>query len=57
MPSLSARLRTPGRESLPTLEAKNSNDGKKHCVFQPALMPPSELEAGTEWVARRFYSP
>jgi len=31
-------------------------DGKKHCVFQPALMSPSELEAGTEWVARRFYS-
>src|SRR5262245_35547137 len=32
-------------------------DGKKHCVFQPALMSPAELEAGTEWVARRFYSP
>jgi radical SAM superfamily enzyme YgiQ (UPF0313 family) len=32
-------------------------DGKKHCVFEPALMSPSELEAGTEWVARRFYSP
>jgi hypothetical protein len=31
-------------------------DGKKHCVFQPALMSPAELEAGTEWVARRFYS-
>jgi radical SAM superfamily enzyme YgiQ (UPF0313 family) len=31
-------------------------DGKKHCVFQPALMSPRELEAGTEWVARRFYS-
>ncbi len=32
-------------------------DGKKHCVFEPALMSPAELEAGTEWVARRFYSP
>ena len=32
-------------------------DGKKYCVFEPALMSPSELEAGTEWVARRFYSP
>jgi hypothetical protein len=32
-------------------------DGKKHCVFEPALMSPRELEAGTEWVARRFYSP
>src|SRR5438093_7375952 len=32
-------------------------DGKKHCVFQPARMSPAELEAGTEWVARRFYSP
>jgi radical SAM superfamily enzyme YgiQ (UPF0313 family) len=32
-------------------------DGKKHCVFEPALMSPSQLEAGTEWVARRFYSP
>jgi radical SAM superfamily enzyme YgiQ (UPF0313 family) len=32
-------------------------DGKKHSVFEPALMSPSELEAGTEWVARRFYSP
>jgi hypothetical protein len=32
-------------------------DGKKHCVFAPALMSPAELEAGTEWVARRFYSP
>jgi radical SAM superfamily enzyme YgiQ (UPF0313 family) len=31
-------------------------DGKKHCVFEPALMSPRELEAGTEWVARRFYS-
>jgi radical SAM superfamily enzyme YgiQ (UPF0313 family) len=31
-------------------------DGKKHCVFQPALMSPGELEAGTEWVGRRFYS-
>src|SRR5499433_783658 len=32
-------------------------DGKKHCVFEPARMSPAELEAGTEWVARRFYSP
>jgi radical SAM superfamily enzyme YgiQ (UPF0313 family) len=32
-------------------------DGKKHCVFEPALMSPRELEVGTEWVARRFYSP
>src|SRR5262249_49968190 len=31
-------------------------DGKKHCVFQPALMSPRELEAGAEWGARRFYS-
>jgi radical SAM superfamily enzyme YgiQ (UPF0313 family) len=32
-------------------------DGKKHCVFEPALMSPQALEAGTEWVSRRFYSP
>ena len=32
-------------------------DGKKHCVFEPARMSPETLEAGTEWVARRFYSP
>jgi radical SAM superfamily enzyme YgiQ (UPF0313 family) len=32
-------------------------DGKKHCVFEPARMSPEQLEAGTEWVARRFYSP
>jgi radical SAM superfamily enzyme YgiQ (UPF0313 family) len=32
-------------------------DGKRHCVFEPARMSPAELEAGTEWVARRFYSP
>lgn len=31
-------------------------DGKKHCVFEPSRMSPQELEAGTEWVARRFYS-
>jgi radical SAM superfamily enzyme YgiQ (UPF0313 family) len=31
-------------------------DGKKHCVFEPVRMSPRELEAGTEWVARRFYS-
>ena len=32
-------------------------DGKKHCVFQPGQMSPATLEAGTEWVARRFYAP
>lgn len=32
-------------------------DGKRHCVFEPARMSPKALEAGTEWVARRFYSP
>jgi len=32
-------------------------DGKKHCVFEPSRMSPAELEAGTEWVARHFYSP
>jgi radical SAM superfamily enzyme YgiQ (UPF0313 family) len=32
-------------------------DGKKHCVFEPAHMSPRQLEAGTEWVARQFYSP
>jgi hypothetical protein len=32
-------------------------NGKKQCVFEPALMSPSQLEAGTEWVARHFYSP
>lgn len=32
-------------------------DGKKHCVFRPARMSPEELVAGTEWAARRFYSP
>src|SRR4029453_17368989 len=32
-------------------------DGKKHAVFEPALVSPAELEAGTEWVARRLYSP
>jgi radical SAM superfamily enzyme YgiQ (UPF0313 family) len=32
-------------------------DGKRHCVFEPTLMSPKELEAGTEWVARHFYSP
>ena len=26
-------------------------------IIEPALMSPSELEVGTEWVARRFYSP
>jgi len=31
-------------------------DGKRHCVFEPARMSPQTLEAGTEWVARRFYS-
>jgi radical SAM superfamily enzyme YgiQ (UPF0313 family) len=32
-------------------------DGKRHCVFEPARMSPRQLEVGTEWVARRFYSP
>jgi radical SAM superfamily enzyme YgiQ (UPF0313 family) len=32
-------------------------DGKKHVVFQPALMSPGELLMGTEWAARQFYSP
>jgi radical SAM superfamily enzyme YgiQ (UPF0313 family) len=32
-------------------------DGKRHCVFRPLHMSPEELEAGTEFVARRFYSP
>jgi radical SAM superfamily enzyme YgiQ (UPF0313 family) len=31
-------------------------DGKKHVVFQPALMSPHELLMGAEWAARRFYS-
>jgi hypothetical protein len=31
-------------------------DGKKHVVFQPALMSPEELLNGTEWAARQFYS-
>ena len=31
-------------------------DGKQHCVFQPKHMSPEDLVAGTEWVARRFYS-
>jgi radical SAM superfamily enzyme YgiQ (UPF0313 family) len=31
-------------------------DGKKHVVFQPALMSPQELLMGTEWAARQFYS-
>lgn len=31
-------------------------DGKRHCVFRPMRMTPEELVAGTEWVARRFYS-
>jgi radical SAM superfamily enzyme YgiQ (UPF0313 family) len=32
-------------------------DGKKHVVFQPALMSPTELLLGTEWAARQFYAP
>lgn len=32
-------------------------DGKNHVVCEPARMSPAELEAGTEWVARRLYSP
>jgi radical SAM superfamily enzyme YgiQ (UPF0313 family) len=31
-------------------------DGKKHVVFQPALLSPKELLNGTEWAARQFYS-
>jgi radical SAM superfamily enzyme YgiQ (UPF0313 family) len=31
-------------------------DGKKHVVFQPALMSPEELLNGSEWAARQFYS-
>src|SRR5207249_4364377 len=31
-------------------------DGKKHVVFQPALMAPQELLMGAEWAARQFYS-
>lgn len=31
-------------------------DGKRHVVFQPALMSPEELLMGTEWASRRFYS-
>jgi radical SAM superfamily enzyme YgiQ (UPF0313 family) len=31
-------------------------DGKRHVVFQPALMSPEELLMGTEWAARQFYS-
>ncbi len=31
-------------------------DGKKHVVFQPALMSPEELLMGTEWAGRQFYS-
>lgn len=31
-------------------------DGKKHVVFQPALMSPEELLNGTEWAAHQFYS-
>ena len=31
-------------------------DGKRHVVFQPALMSPGELLSGMEWAARQFYS-
>lgn len=31
-------------------------NGKKHVVYQPALMSPEELLMGTEWAARQFYS-
>ncbi|PYJ03480.1 MAG: hypothetical protein DME25_12240, partial [Verrucomicrobia bacterium] len=31
-------------------------DGKKHVVFQPALMSPQELLMGAEWAARQFSS-
>jgi radical SAM superfamily enzyme YgiQ (UPF0313 family) len=55
----------PGTQTFHRLDAErrilttdwSKYDGKKHCVFEPALMSPSQLEAGTEWVARRFYSP
>jgi radical SAM superfamily enzyme YgiQ (UPF0313 family) len=32
-------------------------NGKKHVVFQPALMSPHELLMGMEWAARQLYSP
>src|SRR5262249_49542020 len=31
-------------------------NGKKHVVFQPALMSPRDLLMGMEWAARQFYS-
>lgn len=31
-------------------------NGKTDCVYQPALMSPEELVAGTEWAARQIYS-
>ena len=54
----------PGTPDVPALNAEgrilttdwSKYDGKKHCVFRPARMSPEELVAGTEWVARRFYS-
>jgi radical SAM superfamily enzyme YgiQ (UPF0313 family) len=29
----------------------------RHVVFQPKLMTPSQLQSGTDWVIRKFYSP
>lgn len=29
----------------------------RHVVFQPGLMTPSQLQSGTDWVIRKFYSP
>lgn len=54
----------PGTPSFRKLEAEgriltrdwSRYDGKRHCVYRPALMSPEELVAGTEWAARRFYS-
>ena len=48
------RLRAEGRILT---EDWSKYDGKKHCVFRPKRMSPEELVAGTEWAARRFYSP
>ena len=31
-------------------------NGKKHVVFQPALMSPQDLLMGMEWAARQFYA-
>jgi radical SAM superfamily enzyme YgiQ (UPF0313 family) len=55
----------PGTRTFQRLQAEgriltsdwSKYDGKKHCVFAPARMSVAELESGTDWVARRFYSP